>query len=70
LNNKTKITAGTSGAGILLLIFHFWLAAHTVNSIGEKDNNDVFKNAPVHIILTDSTGKKDTTMMEEYLKKK
>jgi hypothetical protein len=70
MNNKIKIAVGTSGAAILVLLLHLWHVAHTVNSIGEKDNNDVFKNASVHIILTDSTGKKDTMIMEDYLKKK
>lgn len=36
MNKKTKIAAGTSGAAILLLIFHFWHVAHTVNTIGER----------------------------------
>ena len=68
-NKKTKIAAGTSGAGILLLIFHFWHVAHTITKIGEPNESDAFKNTPVFFIQTDSAGKKDTVMMEDYLKK-
>jgi len=67
LNNNAKIGAGVSVAGILLLIFHFLHVAHSVSEIGKKDS---FKNATVNIILTDSAGKKDTMLMQDYLKKR
>jgi hypothetical protein len=69
MNNNTKIGAGISISGILLLIFHFVHVAHSVSEIGEKDKNEILKNAPVYFIQTDSAGKKDTMMMEDYLKK-
>jgi hypothetical protein len=69
MNNNTKIGAGISVAGILFLIFHFLHVAHSVSEFGEKDKQDVFKNAPVYFIQTDTTGKQDTMMMEDYLKK-
>jgi hypothetical protein len=69
LNNKAKIAAGTSGVGILFLIFHFW---HLTNIFTDYDKNDkqekMLKNATVTIVVTDSTGKKDTMLMEDYLK--
>ncbi len=69
MNNNTKIAAGISISGVLLLIFHFLHLAHSVSEFGEKDKHEVFKNAPVYFIQTDSTGKQDTMMMEDYLKK-
>ena len=70
MNNRTKnIAAGTSIGGLLLAIFHFWHIAHTANSLTEKNDYDVLKNAPVYFIQTDSVGKKDTTLMKEYLNK-
>ena len=68
MNHKTKIATGTSAAGVLLLLFNFWHLGQAFKTIGENDKNDVFKNASVTIILTDSTGKKDTMLMEDYLK--
>ena len=69
MNNNTKIGAGISISGILLLIFHFLHVAHTLSTIGDNDKNEVFKNAPVYFIQTDSAGKKDTIMMKDYLRK-
>jgi len=67
LNNNAKIGAGVSVAGILLLIFHF---LHVVHSVGKIEKKDSFKNAPVYLIQTDPAGKKDTMMMQDYLKKR
>ena len=69
MNNNAKIGAGVSLSGALLLIFHFLRVAHSVSTIGDKDENEVFKNAPVYFIQTDSTGKKDTMLMKDYLRK-
>jgi hypothetical protein len=66
----TKIGAGISAVlATLLLIFHLLHVFHSVSEFGEKDKNDVLKNAPAYIIQTDPAGKKDTMMMEDYLKK-
>ena len=69
MNNKTKVTAGLSGAGIVMLIFHLFHLTQAVNDFDQQDREEkMLKNAKVTIILTDSAGKKDTMPMEDYLK--
>ena len=70
MNNRNKtIATGTSILGLLALIFHFWHVFHTAETLTEKKEYDVFKNAPVYFIQKDSAGKNDTMLMKDYLKK-
>ena len=69
MNNKTRVAAGLSGTGVVVLIFHFFHLTQAVNDFDQQDKEEkMLKNAKVTIILTDSTGKKDTMPMEDYLK--
>ena len=71
MNNRNKtIATGTSILGLLGLIFHFWHIAHTAETFTKKNEYDILKNAPVYFIQQDSTGKKDTMLMKDYLKRK
>ena len=71
MDNKTKAIGGTSVAAAVFALFHIF---HGINSVSEiansSDEQNGFKNAPVYIIQTDSSGKKDTSLMQDYLKKK
>ena len=70
MDKTTKtVAAGTSILGILGLVFHFWHVFHTAETLTEKHEYDVFKNAPVYFIQKDSAGKNDTMLMKDYLKK-
>lgn len=68
MNTKTKLIAGTSVASLVFAIFH---VLHGVYEIGEatkeNDKNNI-TYLPMKIILTDSTGKRDTMLYEEYIK--
>ncbi|WP_460561834.1 hypothetical protein [Ferruginibacter profundus] len=54
------MAAGTSGVGILWLIFHFWHVTSFINDLAQNDNEEKMRrNATTIIIVTDSsTGKK------------
>lgn len=68
MNKQTKQAAGGIGAaGIIVSLIHI---AHGFFAIAEPavKPEDAFKNAPVTIIVADSsTGKKDTLDMAVYL---
>jgi hypothetical protein len=67
VTNKTKTITGASVIAGLLLVFKIWHTATTIGEITTPDNT-LPQNIPVTIITTDSSGKKDTMKMEDYLK--
>lgn len=67
MNNNNKTIAGVSVIGGLYLLFKLWHVIHAINTVTEPDNNGI-KDMPVTIITTDSSGKKDTMKMEDYLR--
>ncbi|HTE34297.1 MAG TPA: hypothetical protein VK666_28150 [Chryseolinea sp.] len=68
MENKTKIVSGVSALAVLLFVFHIIHVIHTADELSE-DKMHPFKNARVTIITTDSTGKVDTMLYQDYLKK-
>ena len=71
MDNKTKAIGGASIAATAFALFHIFHGMYSVSEIVDNTNKqDVLNNAPVYIIQTDSTGKKDTSFMQDYLKKK
>ena len=69
MNNKTKVITGISGIAIILTTLEIFHVIFSVKEASEPKPEDVFKNAPVYIIQKDSTGKTDTLLMQDYLKK-
>ena len=64
MNNKAKAATGISIAGVLLWILH---AFHIINFASPKDSTSGVKPSDGVIISTDSTGKKDTIPLKDYL---
>lgn len=62
-----KTAAGVSLASVIGFIIH---AVHLYHVASTTDTNDFssFKKEKATIILTDSTGRKDTMLLEDYLK--
>lgn len=53
----------------MILAFHFFHLAQAVNDFDQHNKEEKMnKNTKVTIILTDSAGKKDTMLLEDYLK--
>jgi hypothetical protein len=69
LNNRTKTITGVSVIGVIAIVFKLFHVAHTVDTVTKLDEPKMFRNAPVTIVITDSTGKRDTMRIEDYLKK-
>jgi hypothetical protein len=64
MNNKKKVVAGVSGAGLVVWIFRL---LHFINPGSSVVNPDsVFDKTEADIILTDSTGKKYTMPLQDY----
>jgi hypothetical protein len=66
LNNKTKIAGGISVTSLVIVLFHLFHFASSINDEGKDEQ--MIKNAKTTIILTDSAGKKDTMLLEDYMK--
>jgi hypothetical protein len=67
MNNNTKAITGLSVIGGLFVLFKLLHFVHTIYTVTEPDDNEI-KVMPVTIITTDSSGKKDTMKMEDYLR--
>jgi hypothetical protein len=68
VKKSTKIVAGASGTGVVLWILHAFHIIHFATKSSSPDFEVKKENAK--IILTDSvTGKKDTMLLEDYMKR-
>ncbi len=69
MDNKSKVATGVSAGGVLYLLLHLIInLALSGNELGRSRDPNFLKNAHVYFIQTDSTGKHDTMMMQDYLK--
>ena len=66
--SRNGLLLGLSAGGVGAIILGIIHIIHSVNSISEGLKESNFKNASSFIVVTDSTGKKDTIRLEEYLK--
>jgi hypothetical protein len=63
-----KAVAGVSAGGLTVYLLHIF---HIIHIFGNNVTPDIkFNKAKPVIILSDSTGKKDTMPLEEYMKLK
>lgn len=67
MTNKTKTITGASVIGGLVIVFKLWHVAKTIDDITQPDIRQP-EIVSATIIITDSTGKKDTMKLEDYLK--
>jgi hypothetical protein len=68
MNSKTKLVTGGS---VVAVIWAMIQIAISINTLSHSDKNKKpveFKNLPSTVIVTDSLGRKDTIVMEEYLR--
>ena len=63
-----KTVAGASAGGLAVFILHAIHVIHIGVSRNRMEENFKIEKTPLVIVITDSTGKKDTVPLEEYLK--
>lgn len=69
MNTKTKLIAGTSAASLVFAIIHVLYGVYEISEATKGNDKNNITYSPMQIVLTDSTGKKDTMLYEEYIKK-
>ena len=64
MNRKAKAATGISIVAVLFWLFHTF---HVINLVSSNDSTSGIKPTDGVIILTDSTGKKDTIPLKDYI---